>query len=43
MLDIQFILKNQEEIKKAIKNKNINLDLDKLVEFYEKKNGCRKS
>lgn len=31
MLDIKFIRENKEEIKTAIKNKNINLDLDKLL------------
>lgn len=33
MLDIKFIRENKEEIKNAIKNKNINLDLDKLLEL----------
>ncbi|KKS26359.1 MAG: Serine-tRNA ligase [Parcubacteria group bacterium GW2011_GWA2_42_11] len=32
MLDIKFIRENKEEIKKAIKNKRISLDLDKLLE-----------
>lgn len=33
MLDIKFIRENKEKIKTAIKNKNINLDLDKLLEL----------
>lgn len=31
MLDIKFIRQNQETVRKAIKNKNIDLDLDKLL------------
>jgi len=31
MLDIKFIRENKEKIKTAVKNKNINLDLDKLL------------
>lgn len=33
MLDIKFIRENKEKIKQAIKNKNIKLDLDKLLEW----------
>lgn len=37
MLDIKFIRENKEEIKIAIKNKNINLDLDKLLAVDEER------
>ncbi|MFA6047888.1 MAG: serine--tRNA ligase [Parcubacteria group bacterium] len=37
MLDIKFIRENADGIKKAIKNKNIELDLDKLLEIDEKR------
>ncbi len=37
MLDIKFIRENAEKIKEAIKNKNINLDLDELLEIDEKR------
>ncbi|MDP3793043.1 MAG: serine--tRNA ligase [bacterium] len=37
MLDIKFIRQNQEIVKKAIKNKNIGLDLDKLLAADERK------
>src|SRR4030042_6066507 len=37
MLDIKYIHENQEVIKKAIKNKRIDLDLDKLLEIDEKR------
>jgi seryl-tRNA synthetase len=37
MLDIKYIRENTEDIKKAIKNKNIDLDLDKLLEIDEKR------
>jgi len=37
MLDIKFIRENAEEIKKAIKNKNIDLDLDRLLKVDEKR------
>lgn len=37
MLDIKFIRENEEEIKKAIKNKNINLDLDALLDLDRKR------
>ena len=33
MLDIKFIRKNKEEVAKAIKNKNIKLDLERLLEL----------
>ncbi|TSD01805.1 MAG: seryl-tRNA synthetase [Parcubacteria group bacterium Athens0714_25] len=33
MLDIKFIRENSQELKKAIENKNINLDLDRLLEM----------
>lgn len=39
MLDIKFIRENKEEIKTAIKNKNINLDLDKLLELDGRRRG----
>ncbi|HHD92092.1 MAG TPA: serine--tRNA ligase [Candidatus Portnoybacteria bacterium] len=37
MLDIKFIREYQKEIKEAIKNKNINLDLDKLLQVDEQR------
>lgn len=37
MLDIKFIRENAEEIKKAIINKNIDLDLDLLLELDKKR------
>jgi len=37
MLDIKYIRENADGIKKAIKNKNIDLDLDKLLEIDEKR------
>jgi len=33
MLDIKFIRKNKEEVAEAIKNKNIKLDLERLLEL----------
>lgn len=37
MLDIKFIRDNKREVEKAIKNKNVDLDLVKLLEFDEEK------
>lgn len=37
MLDIKFIRENTEKIKKAITNKNINFDLDRLLELDKKR------
>jgi seryl-tRNA synthetase len=37
MLDIKFIRENKEEINNAIKNKRIDLDLEKLLEIDEKR------
>ncbi len=37
MLDIKFIKENKEEVKEAAKNKNINIDIDRLLDLYEKK------
>ncbi len=37
MLDIKFIRENKEKIKKAIKNKHIDLDLDMLLGWDEKR------
>jgi seryl-tRNA synthetase len=37
MLDIKFIRENADKIKEAIKNKNINLDLDELLVVDEKR------
>lgn len=37
MLDIKFIRENKEEIKKAIKNKRLDLDLEKLLSIDEKR------
>ena len=39
MLDIKFIRENSEKIKTAIKNKNIALDLDKLLELDGERRG----
>ncbi len=39
MLDIKFIRENKEKLKLAIKNKNLKLDLDKLLEIDEKRRG----
>ncbi len=39
MLDIKFIRENKEKIKLAIKNKNIALDLDKLLAADEERRG----
>ena len=39
MLDIKFIRENKEKIKLAVKNKNIALDLDKLLELDALKRG----
>lgn len=37
MLDIKFIRENKEELKKAIQNKRIDLDLDELLEIGEQR------
>ena len=37
MLDIKFIRENQDKVKKAIKDKNINLDLDELLDLDAKR------
>jgi seryl-tRNA synthetase len=37
MLDIKFIRENTKELKQAIKNKNINLDLDNLISLDKKR------
>lgn len=37
MLDIKFIRENQQVVKKAIKDKGIDLDLDELMQFDEKR------
>lgn len=37
MLDIKFIRENKEEIKKAIENKRLDLDLEKLLEIDERR------
>lgn len=39
MLDIKYIRENKEAVKEAIKNKNIDLDLDELLEVDEKRRG----
>jgi len=41
MLDIKFIRENKEKIKTAAKNKNINLDLDKLLELDGERRGLK--
>ena len=37
MMDIKYIKENLEEMKKVIKNKDINLDLDKLIKISDKR------
>lgn len=37
MLDIKFIRNNQEKVREAIKNKNVDLDLDKLLASDERR------
>lgn len=37
MIDIKLLRENPEEYKKAAKNKNINIDIDRLLELDEKK------
>src|SRR3989338_5379725 len=37
MLDIKFIRNNQEKVREAIKNKNVDLDLDKLLATDERR------
>ena len=37
MLDIKFIRENKEGLKRAIKNKNINLDIDELINLDKKR------
>ncbi|OGN01691.1 MAG: serine--tRNA ligase [Candidatus Yanofskybacteria bacterium RIFCSPLOWO2_02_FULL_43_10] len=37
MLDIKFIRNNQEKVREAIKNKNVDLDLDKLLAADERR------
>lgn len=39
MLDVKFIRENKEEVKKAIKNKNISLDLERLLELDKERVG----
>src|SRR5687767_8290370 len=35
MLDIQFIRENTEQVKQAAKNKNVDVDIDKLLKLDE--------
>ncbi|MEK7076455.1 MAG: hypothetical protein AAB941_02235, partial [Patescibacteria group bacterium] len=37
MLDIKFIRNNIEKVREAIKNKKVNLDLDKLLATDERR------
>ena len=37
MLDIKFIRQNQDKVREAIKNKNVDLDLDKLLATDERR------
>src|SRR5581483_5707070 len=39
MLDIKFIRENADKVKEAIKNKRVNLDLDKLLELDSQRRG----
>lgn len=43
MLDIKFIRENKEKVKEAIKNKKINLNLEELLKFDEKRVGLMQS
>jgi seryl-tRNA synthetase len=38
MLDIKFILENKEQVKKAVKDKGLQLDVEKLALVYERRN-----
>ncbi|MFA5947587.1 MAG: serine--tRNA ligase [Candidatus Gracilibacteria bacterium] len=38
MLDIKFIIENPEKIKQSALNKNIKVDVDKIVKLYEERN-----
>lgn len=38
MLDIKFILENKEQVKKAVKDKGLKLDVEKLVLVYTRRN-----
>ena len=37
MLDIKFIRENPEKVKKAAENKQVEVDIDRLLELEEKK------
>ena len=37
MLDINFIRENPEKVKLACKNKNVNVDVDRILELDKKK------
>lgn len=38
MLDIKFILENKEQVKKAVKDKGLKLDVEKMLLVYERRN-----
>jgi seryl-tRNA synthetase len=42
MLDIRFIKENKDIVAQAMKNKNSEIDLDKLLELYEKRTDIRR-
>ncbi|MEA2089114.1 MAG: serine--tRNA ligase [Patescibacteria group bacterium] len=39
MLDIKFIRENKKQVKKALKNKNLNVDIDKLLALDKERRG----
>ena len=43
MLDIKYIKDNSLQLKKTIKNKNIDLDLDRLIKLSDEKAHCQRS
>ncbi len=43
MLDIRFIKENKDIVAEAVKNKNSSVDLDRLLELYEKRTELRRS
>jgi seryl-tRNA synthetase len=43
MLDIKFILQNPDKVKESCKNKQVKVDIDKILDIYKKKNEALKS
>ncbi|MBP7859720.1 serine--tRNA ligase, partial [Patescibacteria group bacterium] len=42
MLDIKYIRENVEQIKEAVKNKNLKIDLDRLLEVDKTRTNLQK-